>query len=57
MMGGRDRNHSALDNISRFGCWNVRTMNGREQELEEVSTGGVRCERSEGEREWSTNDW
>ena len=20
-------------NISRFGCWNVRTMNGREQEL------------------------
>ena len=19
--------------ISRFGCWNVRTMNGREQEL------------------------
>ena len=51
MMGGRDRNHSALDNISRFGCWNVRTMNGREQELEEVSTGGVRCERSEGERE------
>ena len=35
MMGGRDRNHSTLDNISRFGCWNVRTMNGREQELVE----------------------
>ena len=34
-MGGRDRNHSALDNISRFGCWNVRTMNGRKQELVE----------------------
>ena len=34
-MGGRDRNHSALDNISRFGFWIVRTMNGREQELVE----------------------
>ena len=35
MMGGSDRNHGALDNISRFGCWNVRIMNGREQELVE----------------------
>ena len=34
-MSGRDRNHSTLDNISRFGCWNVRAMNGRGQELVE----------------------
>ena len=27
---------SVLDgNLSRFGCWNVRTVNGREQELVE----------------------
>ena len=34
-MCGSARNHSVFDNISRFGCWNVRTMNGREQELVE----------------------
>ena len=22
-----------MSDISRFGCWNVRTLNGREQEL------------------------
>ena len=38
MMGGRGRNHSALDNSSRFSRWNVRTMNGREQELVEEMT-------------------
>ena len=41
--GGRSRKHtnhsddrysSSLDsNVSRFGCWNVRTMSGREEEL------------------------
>ena len=34
-MGWKDSNHSTLHNISRFGCWNVRTINGREQELVE----------------------
>lgn len=38
----------------RFGCGNARTVTGRKQELvEEVSAGGVRHWRSEGEEEWS----
>ena len=29
-----DRYSSSLDStVSRFGCWNVRTMSGREEEL------------------------
>ena len=29
----KDNNNNLGSNISRFGCWNVRTMNDREQEL------------------------
>ena len=32
-MGGRNRDCSNFESISRFGCWNVTTMNGRELEL------------------------
>ena len=55
-----DRYSSSLDsNVSRFRHWNVRTMNGSEEELVDkmkrygLEVLGV----SEDEREWYEEDW